>query len=202
MKEKKRLFSLKEDEPWNISQNTLKFNPAGELPILISDGKAISGNYALMELLEIIEPDPKLIYGDIQQKTEIRRLTEWFDVKFYNEVIKPIVHEKVHKRFGAGKTPDSKAIKIGYNNLEFHISYMEWLLDKNVFLAGESISMADISAASAFSLLDYLGDIAWQDHKTLKNWYAKIKSRPSFQEILKDNIKGILPSKHYANLDF
>lgn len=30
----------------------------------------------------------------------------------------------------------------------------------------------------------------------------KIKSRPSFKDILKDNIRGISPSANYSNLDF
>ena len=62
--------------------------------------------------------------------------------------------------------------------------------------------MADISAAANLSILDYLGDIPWDDYKNAKLWYSKIKSRPCFKDILKDNIKGILPARHYANLDF
>ncbi len=202
MNEKKMLFSVKSEEPWNLSANAIKLNPASQLPILVSDGSAICGNYALMEFLDAIRPEPKLIYGNIKQQAEIRRLTDWFDNKFYPEVCKPIVYEKVHKRFGLGKTPDSKILNAAAKNLSFHISYMEWVLEKSTFLGGETISMADISAAAAISLLDYLGEISWQECKTLKLWYAKIKSRPSFKELLKDNIKGILPSKHYANLDF
>ena len=63
-------------------------------------------------------------------------------------------------------------------------------------------SLADITAAAHLSVIDYLGDIDWDNYKYAKDWYAKIKSRPSFKEILKDKIKGIPPSKHYSNLDF
>ncbi len=202
MNEKKMLFSLKVEEPWNLSENAIKLNPASCLPILVSDGKTISSNYALMEFLDAIKPEPSLIYGNIKQQAEIRRLTEWFDNKFFYEVYKPIVYEKIYKRFGAGLTPDSRILNAGLKNLQFHMSYMEWLLEQNAFLAGDLISMADVSAAAGISLLDYLGEVSWQDYKSVKSWYAKIKSRPSFKDILKDNIKGILPSKHYSNLDF
>ena len=45
MSEKKMLFVLKEEEPWDMSPDVFKLNPAGELPIFINDGKVISGNY-------------------------------------------------------------------------------------------------------------------------------------------------------------
>ena len=35
MSEKKMLFVLKEEEPWNFSKDIKKLNPAGELPIFI-----------------------------------------------------------------------------------------------------------------------------------------------------------------------
>ena len=42
----------------------------------------------------------------------------------------------------------------------------------------------------------------WEKHEPAKNWYARIKSRPSFRPILQDYIPGIPPAKHYKNLDF
>ena len=61
---------------------------------------------------------------------------------------------------------------------------------------------ADVAAAAHLSIIDYLGDVPWEGYKNARLWYSKIKSRPAFKDILKDNIKGILPAKHYANLDF
>ena len=133
---------------------------------------------------------------------EVRRLIEWFDVKFMREVNRNIVYEKVHKRFGFGNPPDSKILKIGINNLNFHLEYIDWLAERRNYLAGDDFSLADITAAAHLSVIDYLGDVPWDGYKNAKLWYSKIKSRPSFKEILKDNIKGILPAKHYANLDF
>ena len=37
MSEKKMLFVLKEEEPWALSADVYKLNPAGELPIFVSD---------------------------------------------------------------------------------------------------------------------------------------------------------------------
>ncbi len=202
MAEKKMLFVLREEEPWNLSADIRKLNPAGELPIFIFDGNIISGNYPITEYLEETYPTPKTLPGDGRQKAEIRRLCDWFDNKFYNEVYRYIVNEKVYKRFGAGLSPDSRILKAGMNNLKFHMEYIDWLAERNNYLAGQEFSLADITAAAHVSVIDYLGDISWEDFKNAKLWYSKIKSRPSFKDILNDSVKGILPAKHYTNLDF
>lgn len=202
MSEKKMLFVLKEEEPWKLSEDVYKLNPSGELPIFLSDGNVVSGNYAITEYLEDTVGDVSLIYGDARQKAEIRRLTDWFDNKFYKEVYRNIVYEKVHKRFANGVAPDSRILKVGLNNLNFHLEYIEWLLEKRKYLAGDEFSLADITAAAHLSVVDYLGDVSWDIFRGAKLWYSKVKSRPCFKDILKDNIRGVLPAKHYANLDF
>ncbi|MBR2923223.1 MAG: glutathione S-transferase family protein [Alphaproteobacteria bacterium] len=202
MSEKKMLFALKEEEPWNLSSDLYKLNPAGELPVFLNDGEVILGHYAISEFLEETQKEISLIYGTPKQKAEIRRMTDWFDNKFYREVYQNIVFEKVNKRFSKGIAPDSKVLKIGLNNIGYHLEYIEWLLSKHQYLVGEELSLADLSAASQFSIIDYLGDVPWDEFPASKLWYSKIKSRPSFKDLLKDNIRGILPAKNYTNLDF
>lgn len=202
MAEKKVLFVLKEEEPWNLSKDIQKLNPAGDLPVFIFDGHIISGNYAVTEYLEETYQKPKLLVGNALMRAEIRRLSDWFDSKFYKEVYQYIVGEKVFKRFKSGESPDSKALKVGMHNLKYHMEYIEWLTERNNYLAGSEFSLADATAAAHLSILDYLGDVDWENYKNAKLWYSKIKSRPSFQDILKDTIRGILPSKNYQNLDF
>lgn len=202
LSEKKMLFVLKDEEPWNLSPDVYKLNPAGELPIFLSDGNVVAGNYAISEFLEDISHEVRLLPEDVKARAEVRRLTEWFDEKFYREVYRNIVMEKIHKRFAKGLAPDSRILKIGLNNLNFHLEYIDWLCERNNYLAGEDISLADITAAAHLSIIDYLGDMPWDGYRNAKVWYSKMKSRPSFKEILKDNIKGVLPAKHYADLDF
>jgi hypothetical protein len=50
--------------------------------------------------------------------------------------------------------------------------------------------------------LDYLGDVPWEEHPVAKEWYARLKSRPSFRPLLADHWPGTTPPAHYANLDF
>ena len=83
LSEKKMLFVLKEELPWALSDDALKLNPAGSLPIFVFDGKVIAGNYAISEFLEEANPDMPLLPSEIQKRAETRRLVEWFDDKVY-----------------------------------------------------------------------------------------------------------------------
>jgi hemolysin activation/secretion protein len=70
------------------------------------------------------------------------------------------------------------------------------------WLGGEYLTLADISAAAHLSCLDYLGDVAWETHPSVKEWYALIKCRPAFRELLEDRVPGVRPPAHYTDPDF
>ena len=202
MAEKKILFVLKEENPWALSKDILKINPAGELPVFIFDGNIISGTYAISEFLEETYTQNRLINGNNKQRAEIRRLSDWFDNKFHREVFQYIIGEKVYKRFSKRLPPDTRRVQQGNSNLRFHMEYIDWIVERNGYLCENGFSLADISAAAQLSIIDYLGDVPWEHYANAKLWYSKVKSRQSFKEILNDRIKGIYPCSHYADLDF
>jgi len=51
-------------------------------------------------------------------------------------------------------------------------------------------------------VVDYLGDVPWEDYPAAKVWYARLKSRRAFRGLLNDRVPGTLPAPHYADLDF
>ena len=123
--EKKMLFVLREEQPWQPSEQLLNLNPAGSLPVFVYDGNVVAGNYAITEFLEEACPDVPLLPKTAQARAEVRRLCEWFDDKFYAEVYKNIVAEKIYKRFLENQAPNSKLLKIGLSNLSFHLEYID-----------------------------------------------------------------------------
>ena len=82
-----------------------------------------------------------------------------------------------------------------------HLDYMDWLIDNRPWLAGSTMSMADLAAAAQISVADYLGGIDWTDHEQTRGWYAVFKSRPSFQPLLTERMDGIRPPAHYGDID-
>ena len=45
-------------------------------------------------------------------------------------------------------------------------------------------------------------ELEWHQLSDARDWYMRIKSRPAFRPLLKDRIRGLAPSAHYADLDF
>ena len=193
----------KSERPWVRNENFLRLNPAGEVPVLMTeDGKAICGATVIAEYLEEIEEQTPLIWGSADERAEIRRLTDWFEVKFTREVGAPLLNERFIKRFVNNGQPSSLVIRAAMTNLHIHLDYLDWLTEQGNWLAGQQISLADLAGAAHLSVLDYFGDIHWDRHLETKNWYAKMKSRPSFRELLADQIPGLPAAAHYGNLDF
>jgi glutathione S-transferase len=203
LKEKRLDFELAEERPGEWRDELLRLNHSGEVPILVEeDGTSFADGQAIAEYLEEIHPDPCLIGDNTLARAEVRRLAAWFDQKFEREVSGRLLDEKILKRIARNGHPDSQAIRLAHANLPVHLDYIAWLADRRSWLAGERFSLADIAAAAHLSVVDYLGDIPWDNHPGAKDWYARVKSRPSFRPLLADHLPGAPPPAHYADLDF
>jgi len=203
LKEKNLDFTMKVEKTWERRPEFLALNPAGDVPVLIEpDGTVLADASAIAEFLDEVYRDKLLIGINALDRAEVRRLTQWFDGKLNREVTEPLVGEKMMKRFLGLGEPNSGAIRAGKANLGYHLDYITFLVERRRWLAGDHFSLADISAAAHLSALDYLGDVPWDSHEPAKEWYARIKSRPSFRPLLADHIPGAPPPKHYADLDF
>ena len=202
--EKKLEVELIDEPVWEQNLDFIRFSPSGKVPLLKEGGAALTESTPICEYLDELYPIPKLIPADQKLRFETRRVTCWFDDKFYNEVTKKLLNERVYKKIFKIGQPDSSSIKEGLKKIKFHFDYLEWLLENRNWLAGEKMSLADFSAAGHISALDYIGDIDWQSKPIIKEWYAKIKSRPAFRNagLLTDLVPGFVPTSHYSDLDF
>ena len=201
--EKKIDYRLETENTWLRRREFLAINPAGEVPVLIEDdGTSIADSQTICEYLEEVVPDPSIFPADLKERAEARRIVAWFDRKFSAEVSENLVGEKIFKRFLKTGAPNSALIRAGQQNIHYHLDYIGWLSERRNWLAGGVFSIADIVAAAHLSSVDYLGDVPWEDHISAKEWYVRIKSRPSFRAILADHLPGEPPPKHYADLDF
>lgn len=206
MYEKKLDFSYEVHKNWDLSESLLKMNPAGTLPVLIDlNGTIISDDTAIVEYIEEAYPEHPFIGKDLDERKEIRRLVSWFDKKFYYDVSYHLFLEKVIKRFHKDNSfggPNSSVLRIAKHAMNFHFEYIAWLIDRRNWLGGKTFSIADMAAAAHISMIDYFGDVPWEKYPRVKQWYVRVKSRPTFRRFLDDKIPGFSPSLHYANLDF
>lgn len=200
--EKRIEVELVEERYWEQGPDFLLRNPAGKVPVFKMGSRTMAESGAICEYLEEAYPTPALLPKDPDARYEARRLVAWFDDKFHTEVTAKLLGERVFRKVMGTGYPDSANVKAGSKAIKFHLDYMNRLLDQRRWLAGNEMTLADFSAAAQLSCLDYISDVDWNRSEVVKDWYAKIKSRPAFRSLLADNVSGFPQPAHYADLDF
>ena len=197
-------YELVRESPWLRRDEFLDMNPSGQTPVMADSaaGIILMDSAAICEYFEETIEKAPMIAGTAVNRAEIRRLVAWFDEKLYGEVVAPLLHERALKRIVHRATPDTKALREAMKMANAHLDYIDYLLDHRRWMAGPVLSLADLAAAAHLSVADYLGGIDWRGHEQTREWYAGLKSRPSFRPLLSERMEIIGPPDHYDKVDF
>lgn len=203
-------LQLVEEHVWQRREEFLDINPAGTVPVLVEQAGAVVGEAVIAEYLDetqgALKREKRLYPDDAMARAEMRRLVHWALDKFETEVVRYLVMERATKRqmpaeLGGG-APDSQALRAARTNIKYHLKYFSWLTATRDWMAGPKLTYADLAIAASLSVLDYLGEVDWNEEPALKDWYMRMKSRPSFRPLLADRLRGLPPVSHYVDLDF
>ncbi|MDP2130225.1 MAG: glutathione S-transferase family protein [Erythrobacter sp.] len=202
LSEKNVAYDLVREDPWSASDMFFNLNPAGRTPVIVNRDKniIIPDSRAIAEYFEEVVERSPMINGSATQRAEIRRLVALFDESFYADVTAPLLSERMRKRI-LRQPPDSGALRNAMKLAHGHLDYLDWLIDNRPWVAGSTMSLADLAAAAQISVADYLGGIDWTGHEQSRGWYAVFKSRPSFRPLLTERMDALKPPPHYALLD-
>ncbi len=197
-------YELVRESPWERRDEFLDMNPAGQVPVLADQSRGIllMDSMAICEYLEETVEKSAMINGTATSRAEIRRLVAWFDTQFFADIVAPLLHERMEKRLVTKEPPDSKRLRDAMKAAVRHLDYTDYLLDHHNWMAGATMSLADLAAAAQISVADYLGGIDWKNHEQTAKWYRGFKSRPSFRPLLSERMEGIMAPKHYDDVDF
>ena len=166
-------LALIEEKPWTRRKEFLALNPAGTLPVLLAEGDVpIVGAAVIAEYLDetrgVLKRDSGCLPKTRCDRAEIRRLADWYLNKTESEVTRHLVRERVLKPLmpsaEGGGSPDSGAIRAARANIRQHMKYTNWLAGTRHWLAGSTVTYADLAAAATLSVLDYLGEIDWREY--------------------------------------
>ena len=199
--EKKIDFYLFIENFSDPTEDYLFKNPAGFFPVLnTSFNENIVGSLVIVEYLQNLMLPPTLMIK--KNENEIRRLLFWFETNFKNEVIIPLLKEKVFKRFEKNSVPSSHVIRTARSNLKYHMQYFNYLIKEHDFFVDDNLSYVDLFYGASLTVLDYIDELNFFEFEKLKNLYSIVKSRPSFKKILADRIIGVNPHSDYLKLDY
>lgn len=202
--EKGVAHELVRESPWLRRDEFIDMNPAGQTPVLVEDRTrtVLIDSGAICEYFEETIQKSPVIPGTAVDRAEVRRLVAWLDDRLYAEVVAPLMEERMTKRLVSRDAPDTRVLREAMKTGNAYLDYLDYLLDHRRWLAGPVLSLADLAAAAHLSIADYLGGIDWRGHKQTTDWYAVIKSRPSFRPLLTERMEVIVPPPHYDKVDF
>ena len=185
---------------WERREEFLILNPAGTVPVLVAEeitpapGASIIAEY-LDEVYGGDLGNRRLLPHDLRHRIEVRRLTSWFNDKFFADVSGPVTRER-YKQYmpleGGGGSPDHAVLREVREIVTDHLAYISSILSKREWLAGDQVTYADLAAAAHLSTVEYLRDMPWPEDGTAKSWYVRMQSRPSFQAMLTEAWRGFV----------
>lgn len=177
-----------------------------QMPVFIDlDGTTCTGLWATVDHLEGTYPEICLVPEDARERGEALRWLDWTLTVLADQVTRRIINEKANPRFTGApsrSTPDMNVIRAGRDTLRELIPFLGKTVDEHGNLVCRNCTIADLALAAQLSALDYFGEIPWDANTPLREWYMRMKSRPSFRSLLADRVPGQPPIKHYADLDF
>ncbi len=197
-------YTLVRESPWERRDEFVDLNPTGRTPVVRHSERDVTliDSVAICEYFEETVDTKPMISGTAANRAEIRRLVAWCDQQFYADVVAPLLTERMKKRLIDRAPPEARALREAMKACNDHLDYVDYLLDHRRWIAGATLSLADLAAAAHISVADYLGGVDWTGHDHAKGWYAGLKSRPSFRPLLSERMEVITPPKHYELPDF
>lgn len=203
LSEKGVAYDLVRENPWERREGFGVLSPAYRTPAIHNPERGIilADSRAICEYFEETVDKTPMINGPAPNRAEIRRLVALFDENFHADVTGPLLDERMKKRLVYRSPPDSKRLRDAMRLAHEHLDYIDYLIDNRPWLAGATMSLADLAAAAQISVADYLGGIDWSGHEQARGWYSVFKSRPSFRPLLTERMDVIQPPAHYADVN-
>ena len=101
---------LVRENPWEKRDEFMDLNPAGETPVMVEpdQGVTLIGSQPIVEYFDETVDRMPMIHGNAALRAEIRRMTEWFDIKLYREAVEPLMNERMRKRLVNRESPDTR----------------------------------------------------------------------------------------------
>jgi glutathione S-transferase len=179
-------------------------DPHAHMPLFVDlDGARCEGLWAIVDHLEGAYPEIPLVPE--QGRAETLRWLDWTITVFGDHVTRKVVYEKANPRFTGAptrSTPDMNVIRGGREALRELLPMLGKTVDQHGNLVSRACTLADLALAAHLSALDYFGEVPWDLNTAMREWYMRMKSRPSFRSLLADRVPGQPPMAHYAELDF
>ena len=164
----------------------LSCSPLGKVPFIRTEHGALCESQAIVDYLEALQPEPRLLPADPWAAAKVRELTTFIDLH-----LELVARELYGKAFFGGEISESNAERVR-KQLVKNIAAFKRLARFSPYVAGERFTQADCSAWVSLPLVGMASRIVLGEDLLAAagvDWkgYAKlVGERPSAQRITAD----------------
>jgi glutathione S-transferase len=190
LEEKGAEYELAAMAPGGLKQEPhLSRHPFGRIPAFEHDGWMLYETQAIMRYVDAVVPGPRLQPEEPRaaaRMDQMMGITDWYVMPQVSRTI--TVNRVVAPRFN--RPVDEEAIVAAIPNARICIAEIGRLLDGHEWMAGNTLSLADLLLAPHLSMLALApeGAAILQEHENLHGWLARVEARPSMQATTWDRL--------------
>jgi glutathione S-transferase len=190
LEEKAAEYELTAMAPGSLKQEPhLSRHPFGRIPAFEHDGWMLYETQAIMRYVDAVVPGPKLQPEEPRAAARMNQLIGIVDWYLMPRVSATITFNRVvAPRFN--RPVDEDAIAKALPNARICLAEIGRLLDGHTWMAGETLSLADLLLAPHLSMFAQApeGVQILQGHENLKRWLARVEARPSMKATTWDRL--------------
>ncbi len=155
-------------------------NPSQRVPVLIlGDGTAIAETMAICRYFEALHPEPSLFGRTPLEIAQIEMWNRRAEINFLWPVAQVFRH--LHPAMAELEKPQVPAwAEANKPRVGEIIGIFDQALAKTRFLAGDSFSVADITATIATDFMKPARLTVPDEATNFKRWYDEVRARPSY----------------------
>ena len=158
------------------SQDFLKMNPAGQVPVFVEDAMTLCESHAIMKYLV-----GKVGGSALYPADEIKRahIDQWLD--WTHAALNPPVQAIAIHRFAMGDNPDEDFIAENSQNVGSALAALNTAFETGGSISDTDHTLAHIAIATTLSLYEQVGGQN-DGAPRVDRWYDTIKKRASFRQ--------------------
>ena len=161
--------------------------PVGKFPLLVDGDRTLFETSIIIEYLDRVQPEPRLIPGDPDAALRVRQMDRVFDLHVM-AVMQEIVNDRIRGPKGHAPMIVAKA-RAGLDTI---YGWLDTQLAGGGWATRDGFTLADCAAAPSLFYADWVHDIP-AELTNLRSYRSRLLARPSVARA----IDGARPYRHY-----
>lgn len=162
------------------SEAFTRLNPSQRLPVLVlDDGTALAETIAICRYIESLHPQPPLFGRDAREQALVEMWNRRIELGLFSAVAAVFRHS--HPSMAELETQVPEWAEANREQIDDHLWLLELQLAGSLFLCGEDLTVADITAGIAIDFMKPSRIPLPEDFVQIRRWHAELSARPSWK---------------------